>query len=161
PARVPADGSSGTPPSPRSRGARGLARASPRFPERGGTCEGARGHCSDRVDLSIAIPGREETPMRFSKSFVPYGAYWSTPFCKWQGSSSHQNAIAFAADTARRALADRRIDVRALDGVLLGMTVLQKHQLYAGPWLSAALGAEGITGPTISQACATGARTVA
>ena len=41
------------------------------------------------------------------------------------------------------------------------MTVLQKHQLYGGPWLAAMIGAEAITGPTIAQACATGARTVA
>ena len=99
--------------------------------------------------------------MRFSRTFVPYGAYWSTPFCKWQGSLAHLSAIPFAADTARKALADRRIEAGALDGVSLGMTVLQKHQLYAGPWFAAMIGAEGITGPTISQACATGARTIA
>ena len=99
--------------------------------------------------------------MRFAKAFVPYGAYWSTPFCKWQGSFSHLNAIAFAADTSKKALAARKIDPTALDGLALGITVLQKHQLYGGPWLAAQIGAEGITGPMISQACATGARTVA
>ena len=45
--------------------------------------------------------------MRFAKAYVPYGAYWSTPFCKWQGSLSHLNAIALAGDTATRALAAR------------------------------------------------------
>jgi len=99
--------------------------------------------------------------MRFAKSYVPYGAYWSTPFSKWQGSLSHLNAIALAADTAKKALAARKLDAASLDAIALGMTVLQKHQLYAGPWFSALIGAEGITGPTISQACATGARTVA
>jgi acetyl-CoA acetyltransferase len=99
--------------------------------------------------------------MRFAKSFVPYGAYWSTPFCKWQGSLAHLNAIALAADTTTRALAARKIDPGALDGVTLGLTVLQKHQLYGGPWLAAMIGAPGITGPMISQACATSARTLA
>ena len=99
--------------------------------------------------------------MRFVKSFVPYGAYWSTPFSKWQGSLSHLNAIVLAADTAKRALAERKIAVGSIDSVALGMTVLQKHQLYGGPWLAALGGWESITGPTISQACATGARTVA
>jgi acetyl-CoA acetyltransferase len=99
--------------------------------------------------------------MRFAKAFVPYGAYWSTPFCKWQGSFAHLNAIAFAADTAKKALAARKIDPADLDGLALGITVLQKHQLYGGPWLAAQIGAEGITGPMVSQACATGARTVA
>jgi acetyl-CoA acetyltransferase family protein len=99
--------------------------------------------------------------MRFTKSYVPYGAYWSSPFSKWQGSLSHHNAITLAADTAKRALADRKIAPSSIDSIALGMTVLQKHQLYAGPWLSALIGADGLTGPTISQACATGARTVA
>lgn len=99
--------------------------------------------------------------MRFQNAFVPYGAYWSTPFCKWQGSLSHLNAIAFAADVAKKALAERSIPASALDGVALGITVLQKSQLYGGPWLAAMVGAEGITGAVVSQACATGARTIA
>lgn len=99
--------------------------------------------------------------MRFIKSFVPYGAYWSTPFCKWQGSLSHLNAIVLAADTAKKALAHRKIATDSIDAIALGMTVLQKHQLYGGPWLAALIGAEATTGPTIAQACATGARTIA
>ncbi len=99
--------------------------------------------------------------MRFENAFIPYGAYWSTPFCKWQGRFSHLNAIVLAADSARRALTERRIDPRSLDAVALGTTVLQKHTLYGGPWLTAMIGAEGITGTMVSQACATGARTIA
>jgi acetyl-CoA acetyltransferase len=99
--------------------------------------------------------------MRFNKSFVPYGAYWSTPFCKWQGSLSHVSAISLAADTTGKALAARKIATGSIDAIALGMTVLQKHQLYGGPWFAALIGAEAITGPTIAQACATGARTVA
>lgn len=99
--------------------------------------------------------------MRFEKAFVPYGAYWSSPFCKWQGSFAHLNAISFAAEIGRRALAEREIPVTAFEGIALGMTVPQKHALYAGPWFAALLGAEALTGPLISQACATGARTVA
>ena len=99
--------------------------------------------------------------MRFHKTFVPYGAYWSTPFSKWQGSFSHLNSIVFAADTAKAALARRKIDPASLDGLALGVTVLQQHQLYGGPWLAAMIGAPGITGPMVAQACATGARTVA
>ncbi len=99
--------------------------------------------------------------MRFANSFVPYGAYWSTPFCKWQGSLSHLNAIALAAETARNTLAGRKISTGSIDSITLGMTVLQKHQLYGGPWFAAMIGAPGITGPTVSQACATGARTLA
>ena len=99
--------------------------------------------------------------MRFTKTFVPYGAYWSTPFCKWQGSLSHLDAISLAADTAKKALAARKIAPGSIDSVSLGITVLQKHHLYGGPWFSAMIGAEALTGPMIAQACATSARTIA
>lgn len=99
--------------------------------------------------------------MRFEKAYIPYGAYWSTPFCKWQGSLSTINAIPLAAQAARKALTGRDIPAERLDSIVLGMTVPQKHGLYGGPWLSALMGAEGITGTMVSQACATGARAAA
>jgi hypothetical protein len=33
---------------------------------------------------------------------IPYGAYWSTPFAKWQGSFAHLHGIQFAALTSRK-----------------------------------------------------------
>ena len=99
--------------------------------------------------------------MRFEKAFIPYGAYWSTPFCKWQGSLSTINAVPLAAQAARKALAERDVPVGELSSLVLGMTVPQQHALYGGPWLAALIGAEGITGTMVSQACATGARTLA
>ena len=93
--------------------------------------------------------------MRFRKSFIPYGGYWSTPFCKWQGGLSTFNAIELAAQAGRKALAERDIPVRDLDGITLGMTVIQKYSLYGGPWFAAMLGAEAVTGTMVSlAACA-------
>jgi len=99
--------------------------------------------------------------MRFERSYVPYGAYWSTPFTKWQGSLAGHHALTLAAQAARKALAARDLPVAALDGVVLGLTVPQKHTLYGGPWLAALVGADRLTGTIVSQACATGARTIA
>ena len=99
--------------------------------------------------------------MRFADSYIPYRGYWSTPFCKWQGSLSNVNAIVLAADSAKRALAARSVPLESIDAIALGITNLQKHQLYGGPWLAAMIGLEATTGPMISQACATGARTLA
>lgn len=99
--------------------------------------------------------------MRFEKSFIPYGSYWSTPFCKWQGSLSTINSIPLAAQAAKKALAERDIPAARLDALALGMTVPQKRYLYGGPWLAALIGAEMSTGTIVSQACATGARTLA
>ena len=99
--------------------------------------------------------------MPFQKAFIPYGGYWSTPFCRWQGSFAHLNAIPFAAEIATRALQERGVSPKVFDLLLLGMTVPQKHSFYGGPWLAGLIGAEAITGPIISQACATGARVLA
>jgi acetyl-CoA acetyltransferase family protein len=98
--------------------------------------------------------------MHFEKAHVPYGGYWSTPFCRWQGSFAHLHSLKFAAETAARALAERRIGVEVLDGLFLGMTVPQKSSFYGAPWAAGLLGAPGITGPTISQACATSGRVI-
>lgn len=99
--------------------------------------------------------------MRFEHAYVPYGAYWSTPFCKWQGSLAHLHALRFAADVARDAMGRRDLDAGSMDGVVLGMTVPQKRGLYGAPWFAAMAGADHATGTMISQACATGARVLA
>jgi len=99
--------------------------------------------------------------MFFQKAFIPYGGYWSTPFCRWQGSLAHLNAIPFAAEIAARALKGRDIPASVFNSVLLGLTVPQRRSFYGGPWLAGLIGAEAVTGPIISQACATGARVVA
>ena len=41
---------------------------------------------------------------------TPYGAYWSTPFVKLQGTFQHLHAMRFAAHVARDELAQRGID---------------------------------------------------
>jgi acetyl-CoA acetyltransferase family protein len=99
--------------------------------------------------------------MLFRKTYIPYGGYWSTPFCRWQGSYAHLNAVPFAAEIAVRALQERDISPRVFDTAYLGLTVPQQHSFYGTPWFSGLIGAESTTGPVISQACATGARVVA
>lgn len=99
--------------------------------------------------------------MRFDNVFIPYGGYWSTPFCRWQGSFAHLHALSFAAEVAKRALEERGIAPDTFDALYLGMTVPQPHSFYGAPWLAGLIGAAGITGPTINQACATSARVLA
>jgi acetyl-CoA acetyltransferase len=91
---------------------------------------------------------------------IPYGVYWSTPFAKWQGSLAALNAVELAAHTAKAELAKRKIAPEVFDYGALGMTVPQHHSFYGLPWLTGMIGATGVGGPTISQACATGARTL-
>ncbi|MBM4424888.1 MAG: thiolase family protein [Chloroflexi bacterium] len=96
--------------------------------------------------------------MPFQNVFIPYGGYWCTPFAKWQGSFSNLHPLTFAADVAKRALAERSIQPSAFDALYLGMTVPSKNSFYGAAWAAALIGAEGITGPVFSQACATSAR---
>lgn len=89
---------------------------------------------------------------------IPYGAYWCTPFARWQGSLAHLHSLRFAAHIAREALAARRIALTEFDYGVLGMTVPQRNCFYGMPWLTGEMGAAHIGGPTIMQACATSAR---
>lgn len=89
---------------------------------------------------------------------IPYGAYWSTPFARWQGALAHLHSLRFAAHVARHALERRAIPVEVFDHGVLGLTVPQRGSFYGLPWLMGLIGAPGVAGPTISQACATGAR---
>ncbi|MFO1284677.1 MAG: thiolase family protein [Burkholderiales bacterium] len=92
------------------------------------------------------------------KAEIPYGAYWSTPFARWQGSLAHLHSVEFAAQVAKNELARRRIDPGAIDHGVLGFSVPQPHSFYGMPWLAGLAGAGRLAGPTIMQACATGAR---
>jgi acetyl-CoA acetyltransferase len=71
------------------------------------------------------------------------------------------HAIKFAAEITSRALEARKIAASEFDGIILGITVPQQSAFYGAPWLAGMIGAEGITGPIISQACATSANSIA
>ncbi len=94
-------------------------------------------------------------------AYIPYGAYWSSPFVKWQGALASQHPLKLAAACAQTAFAARGLDVKALTALVLGLSVPSKHSFYGAPWVAHMLGAPGITGPTVMQACATSARCIA
>ena len=93
-----------------------------------------------------------------SHAFIPYGAYWSTPFAKWQGPLANLNSIRLAAEVGRRFLDTRGIPRERIDLGILGITNPQPGSFYGLPWLTGMLGLETVPGPTVQQACATSAR---
>lgn len=95
-----------------------------------------------------------------SLAYIPYGAYWSTPFVRWQGALAELHSLRLAAWVAGRALAKRGIEPQVFDFGVLGMTVPQQGCFYGLPWAMGELGAPQVGGPTIMQACATSARSV-
>ena len=91
---------------------------------------------------------------------IPYGAYWSTPFAKWQGTLSHLHSIEFGAHVAKAELSKRNINPNIFDYGVLGMTVPQHRSFNGLPWFTGMIGAPNVAGPTISQVCATSVRCI-
>ena len=90
-----------------------------------------------------------------NNAFIPYQGYFSSPFCRWQGSMANENAITLGAETSKQWLFEKKIDPSLLDYLILGVTVGQPKLFYGGPWASALIGAENIPGLLVSQACST------
>ena len=86
---------------------------------------------------------------------IPLGATWSSPFVRWQGSLADLDSLDLAAQVAADGLARAAVDPGQLDSLVLGISVPQHRSFYGGPTLAAQIGAPGITGPMLSQACAT------
>ena len=95
---------------------------------------------------------------RYTKAYIPYGGYYSTPFCRWQGSMQHDNAVTLGAGTARRwFLEKRKIDPTVIDYLYFGTTVAQHHWFFAHNWSGAMLTDDKkfVPGLFIHQACST------
>lgn len=91
-------------------------------------------------------------------TYIPYGAYWCSPFAKWQGSLAHLYSLELAAHVGKKALTSRNLPPEVFDFGVLGMSIPQKACFYGLPWVTGMMGMTGVGGPTISQACATSAR---
>jgi acetyl-CoA acetyltransferase len=89
------------------------------------------------------------------KAYIPYGGYYSSPFCRWQGSLANENAITLGAATAKRWLAHKQWDPKMIDYLIFGITIHQPHGFYGSPWAAALMGCADIPGMLISQACTT------
>lgn len=96
----------------------------------------------------------------FSKSYIPYKGYYSTPFCKWQGSLQNDNAIELGAKTSKRWFESRKLDQKELDFLYLGITVGQHRVFFGATWAAYVMGAPDIPGMTVMQACSTATTTV-
>jgi acetyl-CoA acetyltransferase len=89
---------------------------------------------------------------------IPYGAYWSTPFSRWQMGLSDLHSMKLAAMTAAKVAKNKQWPLESVDHAVLGMTVPQEKSFWGAPWVMTMMGAPFVTGPTVSQACATSAR---
>lgn len=94
----------------------------------------------------------------FTSVEIPYGAYWSTPFAKWQGTLQHLHSGSFAAHVAKAEMARRGLASEKFDYGVFGQTVTQFQSFMAAPWPMAQAGLPHVAGPLLTQVCASGAR---
>ncbi|MGB3438187.1 MAG: thiolase family protein [Actinophytocola sp.] len=95
--------------------------------------------------------------MRLDNVAVPLGLGWSSPFTRWQGPLSELSSIDLAVDVTGRALSARGFDPAEVTHAVLGTTVPQETGFYGVTSVAPRLGMPSVTGPVISQACATSA----
>jgi acetyl-CoA C-acetyltransferase len=93
--------------------------------------------------------------VRFERAYIPVGFAWSSPFARWQGALSEVSSLGLAVDVTRAVFERRGFSAEALTGLVLGWTVPQRDIFYGAPSVAARIGAPGVTGPMVSQACAT------
>ena len=94
----------------------------------------------------------------YTKAFIPYKGYYSTPFSRWQGSMQNDNAVELGANTARRwFLEKKKVEPTVLDYMYFGSTVAQNHWFVAHNYAAAILTDDKKFVPAlfVNQACAT------
>jgi acetyl-CoA acetyltransferase family protein len=93
----------------------------------------------------------------YTKAYIPYKGYYSTPFSRWQGSMQYDNAVELGAATARRWFLEKKIDPAILDYMYFGSTVAQNHWFVAHNYAASILTDDKKLLPAlfVNQACAT------
>ena len=91
----------------------------------------------------------------YSKAYIPYGGYYSTPFVRWQGSLQNEHAVELAGSTTKKWLATKEIDPKIFEYLVFGKTIGQLYTFYDAPWAATLMGAPDIPGMHITQACST------
>ncbi len=94
---------------------------------------------------------------KYTKAYIPYKGYYSTPFSRWQGSMQNDNAVELAAKTARRWFLEKNLDPTVMDYMYFGSTVAQNHWFCAHNYAAAMLTDDQKFVPAlfVNQACAT------
>ncbi|MBW2029366.1 MAG: thiolase family protein [Deltaproteobacteria bacterium] len=92
-----------------------------------------------------------------TKAFIPYNGYYSSPFCRWQGSMANENSIVLGAKTARDWILKKGIDPTILEYLYYGTTIAQHHMFFSHTWSAAMLvdNAKPLPALMVNQACTT------
>lgn len=93
----------------------------------------------------------------YTKAYIPFRGYFSSPFSRWQGSMQNDNAVILAPETARRWFLEKKKEPTIIDYMYFGSTVAQKHWFVSHNLAAAILTDDQKFVPAlfINQACAT------
>jgi acetyl-CoA acetyltransferase len=95
----------------------------------------------------------------FKNAYIPYGGYYSSPFCKWQGSLQNENSIKLAAEQSKKFFDGREYDKDIIDFLYLGHTIVQPGSFFGASWAANEMGLN-IPGMFVRHACATSTNTI-
>jgi len=92
-----------------------------------------------------------------TKAYIPYGGYYSSPFCKWQGKLANENPITLGANTAKMWFDYADLNPAYIDYLYYGVTVPTNRVFYAHTTAAGMLmdGKKDISGVVVNQACTT------
>ena len=115
----------------------------------------ARTACFRGADVKRQRRGR----IMAYKAEIPYGAYWSTPFARWQGAFANLHSARICRPSARKELARRGIDPANASTTACSASACRRRIRSTDcPGSPAGPGSAMSRGPTVMQACATGVR---
>ncbi len=100
--------------------------------------------------------------MAFTKAYIPYGGYYSSPFVRWKGALSSENPVVLSADTARRWFLEKNIDPTIADFLYMGTTVTNPLTFYSHVYASAVIAdrKKEIPALGVNQVCSTSTTTL-
>lgn len=101
--------------------------------------------------------------MPYTKAYIPYGCYYSTPFVRWNGAIKQENSVELGATTARRWFVEKNIDPKVMDFLYFGLTIAQPMSFYGHVYSSAVIQNREKEVPAlqVNQVCTTSATTLA
>ncbi|ADI01361.1 MULTISPECIES: thiolase family protein [Syntrophothermus] len=101
--------------------------------------------------------------MPYTKAFIPYGGYYSTPFVRWNGSLKGENPVVLGAATARRWFVEKKIDPTVLDFLYYGQTVTSPLTFFGHVYAAAVIldRVKDIPAMGLNQVCTTSVTSLA
>lgn len=101
--------------------------------------------------------------MAYSKAYIPYGGYYSSPFIRWNGALKAENPVVLGAATARRWFVEKKIDPTIIDFLYFGQTITSPLTFFGHAYAAAVVldRVKDIPALGLNQVCTTSVTSLA